>query len=171
MSKKHKTPSKKSPKNKAIQQHHHYLNKIGVKSTDCATFNTYEIDKDRQKRFDQQRSKYGFDERETWNLDVTTAGWIYEHLKYYRKLGGSFCDLTWHKVDIIVVDKLDKEANTYITKLETVTLLDAINIACDYLKYFFKHLDTASLDDEDRAYQKLKIALHIYADIIPYLWW
>lgn len=165
-----KTHKKQSTKNKTIQQHHHYLNKIGVRSDICTIFNSYQPDKKRSKRFAKQRKKYGFDERETWNLDVTTATWVYEHLKYYRKLGGNFCDLTWHKVDIIVIDKLDKETNTFTTKTENVNLLEAIDITCKYLKYFFKHLDDG-VDGEYRAYQKLKIALHIYADIIPYLWW
>lgn len=73
---------------------------------------TKEKDKKRRRLFKEQKEKYGFDEREIWNLEFTTITWLYAHLKRLKKWGHS--DLYgdnifgYCKVDFI---KKDKENN------------------------------------------------------------
>lgn len=162
---------KKATKSASIQQRHHYLNKIGVDSTGICVFNTANVitEKDRNKLYQEQRNKHGFDSRETWSMDYTLATWLYEHFKLYRKVAGKYVDLTFHKIKINVLKK-DKKGE-FKTKRKTVTQLEAIDLVCAYLEDYFKYLDGAKLKDENHAYQKLRGALHIVADIAPYMWW
>lgn len=53
---------------------------------DESVYDDYGI-KDKRKcdRYRQQRNKYGFDERETWNMDSAFCQWLYERVMYFKK--------------------------------------------------------------------------------------
>lgn len=51
----------------------------------------------RQTQWKEQKSIYGFDERETWSLDYTFFCWLYERLKMYKNI--NIVDTSFHKVE------------------------------------------------------------------------
>ena len=61
---------------------YHYETKLGLteyywnEPDDCG----------RQEKFDKQKEKLGFDDREIWNLDCTFVAWVYPRLKRYIKV-------------------------------------------------------------------------------------
>ncbi|MBU5669599.1 hypothetical protein KQI68_07070 [Peptoniphilus sp. MSJ-1] len=57
------------------------------------------VSKKRRKRFKKQRDKYGFDERETWNLDYLMLELIYERLRMYKDVASEIINLDFHKID------------------------------------------------------------------------
>lgn len=148
---------------------HKYLNAIGISSKDPGIFNTEwkENDKQRRKRFKKQRKKYGFDERETWQMDFTLATWIYEHFIWYKK--HSIVDLTFHTFEI---PQWDKETNTFSeTNLITVHQKDAIDIVLKNIRYYLKYADSIDLDKADKAYKKFEYAFRIMGVLMPSMWW
>ena len=68
----------------------------------------------RHTRWLKQEEIYGFNEIETWCLDVAFAQLIYERLMMYKEIGGSIVDLNWRtfKMD-------DKE----YTELELIDMM------------------------------------------------
>lgn len=163
---------------------HKYLNKLGIKSTEICIFNT-EKDK-HNKRWKIERKKYGFDTRETYSMDYTSATWLYEHLKVYKKV--NICDLSYHKFNIPVlhdipeseIDKKDVNYRYTTEVIEERTQDEAIALIIDYLEQYLlkdKHYGKGNYDFEKfskiekRAYEALKCAFKIYAEIIPAMWW
>ena len=146
-------------------RHHKYLNELGIPSTECCIFNTYEIDQaGRQKRFMKQREQHAFDERETWSLDFTMAGWIYEHLRMFKKIGGEVVDFTYHEFEVEKLE-FDDEGNL-ASKTVTLNQEEAIDLACDYLRISL----TSSFSSNDRTIYE-QAAMRIVAEIMPALWW
>jgi hypothetical protein len=61
-----------------------YEKQIGV---DPSKYWYHEMNDDsRQPQWKLERQKYGFDERETWDLDSVFLGWIYPRLKMFREV-------------------------------------------------------------------------------------
>lgn len=52
-------------------------------------------DDPRNNEWKVEREKYGFDERETWNMDETFIQWLLERLIRYKEISTS--DLKWHQ--------------------------------------------------------------------------
>lgn len=69
-----------------------YLDKLGMPRKLQGTRFTKD-----EKRFKKQRRKYGFDQREIYNLDHTFAEWLYCRLKMYDDL--NFIDTSFHKIE------------------------------------------------------------------------
>lgn len=162
---------------------HKYLNKLGIKSTDVCIFNTEY--KKHNKRYKKERKKYGFDTRETWNLDYTSATWLYEHLKLYKKL--NICDLSYHKFNIPVLYDIPKneiDINNPKQRYTKEVIEEHTQEEC--IDLIIKCLETYLLSDkllgkdynfeefyekELRACEALKCAFKIYAEIILAMWW
>lgn len=47
----------------------------------------------------KQEEEYGFNDIETWDLDVAFAQLIYERLMMYKEIGGKVVDLTFYKFE------------------------------------------------------------------------
>jgi len=161
---------------------HKYLNDIGIQSDDVCIFNTSDRNDDRQERFDAQRKEFGFDERETWSLDYTIAGWLYSHLKMYEDIGGQVVNMSFHRFEIPVLKEIPKENRTYPENAnypesyykevpEEHTQLGAIHIMEEYLESYVKHAFCNSVEEELRAYEKAKCAFRIFAEVFPAMWW
>lgn len=143
---------------------HKYLDDIG------ANYNwVYGIENsDRDKRFEEQRKIYGFDERETWDLDGTFYMWLYERLKMYVEIGGQIVDLNYHK---------------FTFKGKEYTQLELINMMLERLEYYFKEDAIDNKMDEYRkqgmdiveadkkAYEPVMEIGEIWAIILPSMWW
>lgn len=52
----------------------------------------------RNKFWNKQREINGFDERETWNLDITFFCWLYERLKMYKEI--ACINLKFHEFEV-----------------------------------------------------------------------
>lgn len=160
-------------------------------------FNFPEEDKvGRQERFNSQRKKYGFDERETWALDFTTITWIYSHLKMYKER--SIVEMYDEDAHHYIVDVLIKNENgTYTHKdVETKELYscidkfgkektiewikppfkyekkylpfgDIIDIILEYFEFYFNKLSEPKSYSEQVAMEGLRL----YNNIILSLWW
>lgn len=160
---------------------HKYLNKIGIESDNPCVFNTENTKN--IKRYKKERKKYGFDTRETWSMDFTSATWLYEHLKVFKK--ANICDLEYHKFNIPVLYGLAKseidENDPYrrYTKevIEEHTQGEAIDLMIRYLEQYlyeyFKKSDTsANMFDEDiKRAEYLQCAFKIYSEVICAMWW
>jgi len=59
-------------------------------------------DDSRQEQWKEEQKRYGFDERETWNLEFTFVAWIYPRLKMFRERNfgcpGSVTLDEWHEI-------------------------------------------------------------------------
>lgn len=172
-----------------MKQRHYYLNKLGIKSDSPCIYNSTDIEDSRIVRFAKERSKHGFDSRETWSMNFTSACWVYEHLMMYKDIGGKVVDLNFHKFDIPVLyeipdDELVCEGeNKYPThylrsQTETKTELESINLIIQYLEYYLTYNDKeyynnidVSIKCEAMAYEYLQGGFRIYAEILPALWW
>ncbi len=148
-----------------MPKHHKYLNDIGIESDDISIFNTCHKDESgRDKKFKKQRSKYGFDARETWNLDYTLITWLYSHLLMFLEQGGQIVDfksdLHKFKIQTCQGDKIAEQE---------VTLYDAIKQAIAYFETYLKD-DNAFIND-DLKYAYAQLGLNIVSIIFSALWW
>lgn len=62
----------------------------------------------RNKKWKKERKKYGFDSRDTWNLDSTMAELLYERLKMFNKV--NIIDTSCHTVEVDDVKMSMQEA-------------------------------------------------------------
>lgn len=168
-----------------MKQRHYYLNKLGIKSDDPCIFNTGNRQYS-QKRYKKERLKHGFDSRELWSMEYTSACWLYEHIKLYKKIAGKIVDLNFHTFEIPVFYEIPEDELEYNNinlpkkclqlQIETRTQLEAINLIIQYLEFYLKDDDTEEdLDkinkNEQMSYEYLQGAFRIYAVILPSMWW
>lgn len=160
---------------------HKYLNQLGIKSDSPCIFNTEEDDEQRNEFFFEERRKHHFDSRETWNLDYTSATWLYEHLQVYKEYAIKIIDLNYPTFDIPILYEIPHNELKYIentsfpesyfgTCIVKKTLIEAIDIIIKYLENYLVNYDAYG-DEEYKAYEYLKCAFQIYAIIITSLWW
>ena len=108
------------------------------------------INDTRQKTWYNERRKYGFDSRETWNLNYVFICIIYERLKMYNE----YTD-----------NKIDKTFHHYEWKNKDYTFQQLINIVLDKCIFYLKN------SDSDNAYELAKDIFEILGIIFPSLWW
>lgn len=143
---------------------HKYLDDIGVNYSWIWGIEN----SDRDKRFEEQQKIYGFDERETWDLDGTFYMWLYERLKMYVEIGGQVVDLNYHK---------------FTFKGKEYTQLELINMIFERLEYYFKEDAIDDKKDEykkqgmniveadNKAYEPIIEIGEIWAILLPAMWW
>lgn len=76
----------------------------------------------RQPKWDKQKEIYGFDSRETWNLDTAFIYWLYERLSMYNEV--NIIDTQYRKFEIgdetltfqQCIDELLQLTKRYITE-------------------------------------------------------
>ena len=154
---------------------HKYLKEINFDFNSDKTCipNTDKIEKKRQKRFNKQRKKYGFDERETWAMDFTLACWLYERIRWYQDFAP--IDTTFHKIEIPIVTKIKKDG-TLKTKKKLVTQKKAMKEILAHTKFFLENQYGYTPTDYDpalekEAYAHFEIALKILQKLIYVMWW
>lgn len=180
---------------------HFYLNQLWVDDHEYSLPDNVNISAKEEyrkpgriKRLNKQKRKYGFSEEEVWNMDMTSAMWLYEHLMMYKETNNVNLDFYKFNVPVLYEDKdhdkkveeRDKYNPTsieYIPYMKTVTEShtegECINLCIEYLKdYIYKsynpdyNLNTQDSIKEDCIInEELKCAFHIYAEIISYVWW
>ena len=94
-----------------------YLNDIGYQDW------RKDMKKDkRNKKWKKERKKYGFDSRETWNLDSTMAELLYERLKMFNEV--NLIDTHYHTIEIDGVEMSMQEAIDELLKSLKLRLTD-----------------------------------------------
>ena len=143
---------------------HKYLDDIGVDYSQVWD----KENSDRDERFEEQQRTYGFDERETWNLDGTFYMRLYERLKMYVEIGGKIVDLNYHK---------------FTFKGKEYTQLEMINMMLERLEYYFNEdaiddkIDEYRkqgmniLEADQKAYEPVIEIGEIWAIVLPAMWW
>ena len=157
-------------------QKNKYLDDLGI-SKDKYGINwaDYEDD-DRQVQWSKEREEYGFDTRETWNLDHLLIEWLYSHLMMYKEKASKTINFTCHKFSIPVlysVVKLYGTGHNEVTqKIEERTEIECINLCLIYFGYYLqKYEQTPDPEIDEKALQYAQTALKIVAEILPTLWW
>lgn len=142
-----------------------YLDDLGIHKKDqYQNWFDETIGDRREKEWEEQRDKYGIDERETWNWNEEFMDYCYIHLKMYNKVNK--VDLTYHKI-------------TY--EGTEMTVQEAIDKILEWFEkeYYPDRGDLLSTDkpydqivEEHLAYVKTyEYTMHLLVDIMPYLWW
>jgi hypothetical protein len=85
---------------------YYYEKQVGV-SPEKYSWNEM-LNDPRQPYWQEEKEKYGFDERETWGLCYTFVTWIYPRLKYFREISNRSrpMDLTQSQWDEILDEML-----------------------------------------------------------------
>lgn len=110
-------------------------------------------DDDRRTTWDKEKEIYGFDSRETWDLDHTFFIWLYERLRMYQDTASEIIDLNYHK---------------FTFKGEEFTQGELIDKMLERLRFYFSD----KYDDWDKdniAY--VKEVAEIWAVVLPAMWW
>lgn len=106
----------------------------------------------RQKYWKKEKKKYGFDERECWNLDQTFIEWLYSHLMMYLEGATGIIDLNYHKFEFNGKIYTQKEAIEFILERLRNSLIDVY-------------------DDNNEAYLGVYDAVRMWAEIFRACWW
>ena len=126
---------------------HKYLNDILPKGKSPYDFEC--DDEVRNQKWKKQQEEYGFDERETWNLDFTFFCWLYERLKRYKEI--NCVDLSCKIVKVNDEEKtLEELIDIMINNAEALILLDM---------YSEENIKLA------------EFTIEIFKQTIFYLWW
>ncbi len=125
-----------------------YLDDLKVKypETYCSS------DDPRQEKWTQEREEYGFDERETWDLDSAFYCWLYERLKMY--LDVNCVDLTYHKFEY---------------EGEELTQQECIDRMIHGCEIYFKQQNDWNISEEDQ--KAINDIAKIWAIVLPAMWW
>ena len=82
-----------------VKQRNKYLEDLGLEPYQYGVNWTLDDKRKDLRRWDRQRRKYGFDERETREMDVAYAEWLYSRLMMYRKRASKAVDLTYYSIE------------------------------------------------------------------------
>lgn len=140
-----------------------YLDDIGCTSR----FDTWDLgpnSEEREKGFKEQRDIYGFDERETWNLNETFLEFLYERVKMYVDIGGEMVNLNFHKFKF---------------RGKEYTQLELLNIMLDDLKYLITTDEDEYFGVNTKKYKQIlreipyrrNRVMDIWKLVFPAMWW
>lgn len=135
-------------------ERHAYLEELGIKIEDQWTNFCDSSDK-RSKKWAKERKKYGFDSRETWNLDSIAAQFLYERIRCYQ--------------DTNCIDTSDQK---FEFEGKAYTQEEAMDYILENLKiYLTTNITLAKKEDSGKAMQAGKNAWLMWAEIFPAMWW
>ena len=125
-----------------------YLDDLGLKINEYGT--NFMTDNDpRSSKWAKERKEYGFDVRETWNLDRTFVEWIYTRVLMYKER--NCVDTSFHKV---------------LYKDDLITQQEAMDIILDLAKQIL--LD---MDNDELRLNNLRGICDLWKEILPIMWW
>ena len=131
-----------------------YLEDLGLEIEDYGT-NFCNNSDNRWNTWEEQREKYGFDERETWCLEQQFYEWLYSRLSMYLEV--NCVDLDFHKFEYIPTGE---------SKPKTVTQGEAIEIVRAEAKRMILQ------DDWDKNAKPFdENIMTLFCRILPALWW
>lgn len=122
-----------------------YLDELNIPTTEYGTNFCDNTDK-RWGKWMEEREIYGFDSRETWNIDQLLIEWIYTHFKMFKERAN--IELDYHKVKF---------------NDEEITQEQAIDIILAECERFILSNDIDSVFD--------KKVWKLIGKILPAMWW
>lgn len=145
-----------------MKAEHQYLKPLNIEMNGIVDSRSFKDRKDsRSKEWKAQRKKYGFDERETWDLDFTMCCWIYEHLKMFKDVNPIATEKEKFLIPILQKD--------WTEKMEERNLEEVLDIVCEGLEGYI--LETDEIMRSNAVISKAKNAYKILAIVFPALWW
>ncbi len=132
-----------------------YLDDIGItKGREHWWFDDDEYpDDERVAKWAKEREIYGFDDRETWDLQTTFYLWLYERLMKYKESASKIINLNFH---------------TFEYRGKKLTQENLIDLLIGLLKFFFSN----SYNEFDPVHNEKILAIgEIWALILPSMWW
>lgn len=133
-------------------KHFKYLDDLGIKLENYYT-NFCDNTDERFPKWLEEQKEYGFDERETWNLDRMFIEWVYTRFMMYKEIGGKTVDLSFHKFKFEGVKGGIKE----------VTQEEAIDIILESCKKVLLEDDINSRLPDN--------VMNLFCDVLPAMWW
>lgn len=124
-----------------------YLDDIGVMQRP----DTWNKDDVHQEQWAKERDKYGFDERETWELNFSFYLWLYERLK--RFVDVCCIDLDYHKFKYNGAEYTQRQM---------------IDMMIERLEFSFK---PEYNDFDEKQYAYVSEIEKIWAIVLPAMWW
>lgn len=135
-----------------------YLEDLGILEDDYETNFCNNPGDKRQRKWGRQRKTYGFDERETWNLDHQFIEWLYSHLMMYKEY-------------TVVNMEADKLTNVVVAKdkvIEEISMKDALDFMLKELStYLTAYSETCWAEIRPELFE----ALHMFVDTFSAWWW
>ena len=128
-----------------------YLEDLGRKATDNPE--GWSVNDNRQEFWKEQRETYGFDERETWSLDLSIMLLLYERLMMFNEITEGKTDKTFHEFQY---------------REETLTLQECLDCMLDSLRYV---LSSNEIENYDMFHIKKQEVFEILALCHSSLWW
>lgn len=97
----------------------------------------------------KEREEYGFDNRETWNLNRIFIEWIYTRVMMYKEC--CILDLNYHKIAYKDLELTQGEIIDRILELAKEILLD--------------------INNDNLFYNNSREICDLWKEILPYMWW
>ena len=111
------------------------------------------------RRYFKQRLTYGFDDRETWSLDTTSAIWLYEHIRMLEEVGGKIVD---YECNYFFPKEITEEIeNLGFPGIDSDAKV--MHLICDLLK--------KGVHEEKGEEKTLSLAFRIYSIVLARFWW
>lgn len=105
----------------------------------------------RNEKWAKEREEYGFDSRETWNLDRTFIEWIYTRVSMYKEHASKIVDLNFHKI---------LYGDSEITQMEAIDKI--LELAAQAL---------TENSNENLYFSNLKEICVIWTNLVYHMWW
>lgn len=114
------------------------------------------IDVKKTMRWTKQHKKYGFDDRETYDLCRTHAEWLYSHIMMYRERAGKVIDFSFWKIEYNGAE---------------YSQMQCMEMMLSDLKYYLIHGDSDDNADAVESMKRLCRAMEIWTLIMSHMWW
>ncbi len=108
-------------------------------------------DKERQKKYKEQRMTRGFDDTECWNLDITFSLFIIPRLKVFKELNDGY-PARYHSIE---------EWNKILDEM-----IEGFELHSNKFNW-----DTADANEENGNMAKAKKAIRLFQENFFDLWW
>lgn len=131
-----------------------YLREIGAGSYICNWLTENDEEYEKYKEYEKV---YGVFPPANWDFDTYFARWLYCYLKDYLKDADQFVDLDFYHFNF--------KGKNYSEKQAIMKILDV-------LKTFIKGKNKITNFAEEKAmFKNYQEAIHLFAEILPSLWW
>lgn len=137
-----------------IEQRNKFLEDIGLKPHQYGVNFIMGKDK-REKEWRRERKSYGFDNRETWNLNSQFVEWLYSHLKMYLDKADEIINLEYYTFEFEDQEFTQRAAIEYIMDACVMYLTN---------RYAFN-------DKEEESIKEMQKAIQLWGLIFPTMWW
>lgn len=131
-----------------------YLDDLGLKLETYGTNFTDDYDI-RSDKWNEQHKQYGFDERETWNLDRIFIEWVYTRFMMYKET----C-------------RINMDNHKILYKDQEITQREAIDKVLNLSKEILQAGDSVWTKNINKTvYENSREICEILKELLPYMWW